>query len=299
MPVRMLKPPSTLEELVAPLSEAEFLSLLRERKLTLLRAAKADRYTGLLNWQLLRGMLEHGQHPRDLVHLRLSRDSVNVPLDRWFSKDPAGGSKVDVAKVDAYLAEGFNLCITCIDERSPHLTALCNDIRVRSFEQVKIGVIVTTGKFGAFKLHYDPEDLVILQVEGTKRWKIYGPAVSNPVIGMPLQEPPPEQAPIFDEVLKPGDFLFVPGGNWHRCENGPGRSLHLGFFFQPPTGWHFIKAVMSDLVADETFRKPLTRLAGQAELAAMEADFKLRAIDAINRLNVREYFTDWIKARGE
>jgi ribosomal protein L16 Arg81 hydroxylase len=297
--MQMLKPPSTLEELVAPLSEAEFLSLLRERKLTLLRAAKADRYTGLLNWKLLRGMLEHGLYPKDLVHLRLSRDSVNVPLDRWFSKDSSGGGKVDVAKVDAYLAEGFNLCITCIDECAPHLTALCNDIRARSFEQIKIGVIVTTGKFGAFKLHYDPEDLIILQVEGTKRWKIYGPAVSNPVIGMPQQEPPPEQAPIFDEVLKPGDFLFVPGGNWHRCENGPGRSLHLGFFFQPPTGWHFIKAVMSDLVADEAFRKPLTRLAGGAELAVMEADFKRRAIDAINRLNVREYFTDWIKARGE
>ena len=294
----MLKPPATLEELVAPLSGAEFLSLLSERKLRLLRGSNPDRYTGLLNWTLLRGMLDHGLHPRDLVHLRLSRDSATVPHDLWFSKTATGG-KVDLAKVDAYLAEGFNLCVTCIDEHAPHLTALCNDIRARSFEQVKIGVIVTTGKIGAFKLHYDPEDLIILQVEGAKRWKIYGPAVSNPVIGMPLQEPPPEQTPIFDEVLQAGDFLFVPGGNWHRCENGPGRSLHLGFFFQPPTGWHFIKAVMSDLVADEVFRKPLTRLTSRAELAAMEADFKLRAIDAINRLDLHPYFADWIKARGE
>jgi ribosomal protein L16 Arg81 hydroxylase len=300
MRVGMLKPPSTLEELVAPLSEAEFLALLRDRKLTLLRGTRADRYTGLLNWNLLRGMLDHGLYPSDLVHLRLSRDSVNVPLDRWFSKNPTGASsKVDVAKVEAYLAEGFNLCITCIDEHAPHLTALCNDIRKRSFEQIKIGVIVTTGKFGAFKVHYDPEDLIILQVEGSKRWKIYGPAVSNPVIGMPTQEPPPEQDPIFDEVLQAGDFLFVPGGNWHRCENGPGRSLHLGFFFQPPTGWHFVKAIMSDLVADEAFRKPLSRLAGRAELDAMEADFKRRAVDAINHLDLDEYFADWIKARGE
>ena len=116
---------------------------------------------------------------------------------------------------------------------------------------------------------------------------------------MPQQQPPPEQTPIFDEVLSAGDFLFVPGGNWHRCENGPGRSVHLGFFFLPPTGWHFMKAALSELVADEVFRKPLTRLSGGAELTAAEADLKRRAIDAIQRLNMREYFGGWIRARGE
>lgn len=288
--------PSTLEELVAPLSEAEFLSLLRERKLTFLRGSDSDRYKSLLNWKTLRGMLERGEHPRDLVHLRLSRDSVKVPLERWFSNTGVG-TRVDIAKVEAYLAQGFSLCITCIDEQAPHLAALCNNIRARTFEQIKIGVIVTTGKEGAFKLHYDPEDLIILQVEGTKRWKVYGPAVSNPVIGMPTQAPPPEEAPIFDEVLKPGDFLFLPGGNWHRCENGPARSVHLGFFFLPPTGWHFVKALMSDLVAEETLRTPLTRLAGAAELASLEADFKHHIIDSVTRLDLSEYFAEWIKAR--
>ncbi len=295
----MLKTPSTLEELVAPLTEAEFLSLLRERKLTLLRGSDPDRYTGLLNWNLLVGMIERGEHPRSLADLSLSRESATVPADRWLVKNNTGpGNKVDIARVEAYLAQGFSLCVTHIDEYAPHLSALCDDIRSRSFEQIKVGVIVTTGKFGAFKLHYDPEDLIILQVEGNKRWKIYGPAVSHPVIGMPPQAPPPEERPIFDEVLHPGDFLFVPGGNWHRCENGPARSLHFGFFFQPPTGWHVIKALTSELVADETFRTPLTRLTGPAELATLEADFKLRAIDTINRLNLHEYFADWIKARG-
>jgi ribosomal protein L16 Arg81 hydroxylase len=295
----MLNTPSTLEELVAPLSEAEFLSLLRARKLALLRGPASDRYAGLLNWRMLRGMLERGEHPRNLVHLRLSRDSVKVPLDRWFSKNPGSqGSRVDIAKVEAYLAQGFSLCITCIDEHAPHLAALCNDIRARTFEQIKIGVIVTTGKEGAFKLHYDPEDLIILQVEGTKRWKVYGPAVPNPVIGMPPQTPPPEDVPIFDEVLKPGDFLFLPGGNWHRCENGPARSVHLGFFFLPPTGWHFVKALMSDLVAEETLRTPLTRLSGPAELAKLESDFKQHVIESVNRLDLAEYFAEWIKTRG-
>jgi hypothetical protein len=127
----MLKTPSTLEELVAPLTEAEFLSLLRERKLTLLRGSNADRYTGLLNWDLLVGMIERGEHPRSLADLSLSRESVTVPADRWLTKNKTGGgNKVDIAKVEAYLAQGFSLCVTRIDEHAPHLTALCDDIRV-------------------------------------------------------------------------------------------------------------------------------------------------------------------------
>jgi hypothetical protein len=291
--------PSTLEELVAPLAEAEFLSLLRERKLTLVRGADAGRYTKLMSWDTLRRMIERGEHPRSLAEFSLTRESVVVPPDRWLTKNVAdGGNKIDIARVEAYLAQGFSLVVTRIEAHAPHLTMLCDEIRTRLFEQIKVGVVVTTGKAGAFTLHYDPEDLIILQVEGRKRWKIYGPAVSNPVIGMPPQAPPPEDAPIFDEILEPGDFLFVPSGNWHRCENGPGRSLHLGFFLQPPTGWHFIKALNSQLIADEMFRMPLSRLGGASELATMEADFKLRAIETINQLDLSEFFADWIKARS-
>jgi hypothetical protein len=45
------------------------------------------------------------------------------------------------------------------------------------------------------------------------------------------------------------------------------------------------------------FRTPLTRLSGAEELATMEADFKARAIDTINRLDLHDYFADWIRAR--
>jgi len=291
--------PSTLEELVAPLGEAEFLSLLRERKLTLLRGARADRYMPLLNWDVLLGMIERGEHPRSLTEFKLARESVMVPPERWLKQGAAGeGNKVDAARVQAYMAHGFSLIVTPIEAHVPHLGALCDHLRARLNEQIKVGVIVTTGKGGAFTLHYDPEDLIILQVEGSKRWKIYGPAVSNPVTGMPQQAPPPEEAPVFDEVLQAGDFLFVPGGNWHHCENGEGRSLHLGIFFQPPTAWHAIKAFTSQLAAEDIFRTPLTRIDDPAELAKLEADFKARAIANIERMELSEFFAEWIRTRG-
>ena len=109
---------------------------------------------------------------------------------------------------------------------------------------------------------------------------------------MPKQSPP-ENAPVFDEVLQPGDFLFVPAGNWHHCEAGPDRSVHLGIFIIPPTAWHAVKAIASQALSEETFRTPLTRLEDASELAALEAELKNRLIEKIGQLKLNEFLTEW------
>jgi hypothetical protein len=280
--------------LVAPLSEESFLTHLRERKLTLLRGAGVGRYSQLLNWRMLLRMIQRGEHPTSLAEFRLVKDSMLAPPDRWLKKNPSGeGNVVDLPNFLAYMSGGFSLAAYRIDAYAPHLKVLCDDIRTTLREQIKMGVIVTTGKEGAFTLHFDPEDLIILQVEGRKRWKIFGPPVVNPVVGMTPATPPPEDTLIFDEILEPGDFLFLPAGNWHRCENQSDRSLHLGIFFQPPSGLDVLKALASQLLADDQLRLPLTRLADGADLSAVEADIKSRAMERINELDLREFFADF------
>lgn len=292
----MKKPPSTLAELVSPLSEDAFKSLLQKRELTFLRGVGSDRYASLLNWKTLLGMIERGQHPPGLGDFRLIKDSQIPPPDRWLKKNPSGeGNLVDVPKLVAFLNHGFSLSITGIDRYAPHLDALCRNIALALREQIKIGAIVTTGPGGAFKLHYDPEDLVILQVEGRKRWKIFGPPVINPLVGAPQPPAPPEDRVLFDEVLEPGDFLFLPAGNWHRCENTGPLSFHLGIFFQPPNGIDVVKAITERLFSDGRLRLPLTRLEDAADLSAVEADIKARALEGFSKLDLRAFFADFEK----
>lgn len=290
--------PSTLADLLAPLSVEEFAGLLRDRKLTLLRGNGTNRYAGLMSWNALLKMIERGEHPASLSEFHLVKDSMMAPPDRWLKRNPAGdGNIVDIPRFLSYIEAGFSLAMTRVDAYAPHLKALCDSIRETVREQIKMGVIVTRGKGGAFTLHYDPEDLIILQVEGHKRWKVFGPPVVNPIVGIAPPAPPPEDTLLFDDILEAGDFLFLPAGNWHRCENESARSIHLGIFFQPPSGHDVVKAFTSQLLADSDLRIPLTRLGDAADLSAVEKEIKDRAIERIRELDLREFLQDF--QRGE
>jgi ribosomal protein L16 Arg81 hydroxylase len=287
----MSEAPSTLADLVSLLTKPEFLGLLRRRELVYRPGANGDRYAPLLGWPALRRMIEAGNYPKKRPDdIRVTKESVGAPADRWMTK-----GKVDAAKLEEFLASGFSIVVLHVDEHVPALAAVCDEIRSRTLEGSFVGAIVTSGPgAGAFKVHYDPEDLVILQVEGTKRWQIFGPPVSNPLRHMPKQAPP-DTEPIFDEVLEPGDLLFVPAGNWHHCESGLSRSVHLGIFFLPPTGWHAADKILRSFLSEERFRRPLTRLDGASALEEIEAEFKSRLIEKIDEMKLSEFIAGWSK----
>jgi len=287
----MSEAPSTLADLVSPLAEPEFLELLRRRELVYRPGANGDRYAPLLGWPALRRMIEVGNYPSKRPDdIRVTKESGIIPASRWMTE-----GKVDAAKLEAFLANGFSVVVLHLDEHVPALAAVCDEIRSRTLEGSFVGAVVTSGTgAGAFPVHYDPEDLVILQVEGTKRWQIFGPPVSNPVRNMPKQLPPKTE-PFFDEVLEPGDLLFVPGGNWHRCESGLSTSVHLGIFFLPPTSWHAANQILRAFLSEELFRTPLTRLDGASAVEAVEAEVKSRLIESIRELKLNEFIAGWSK----
>ena len=278
--------PLTLEELVAPLALDEFFSLLRDRKLTHLRGTHRDRFTDLLGWDALRNLIERGEYPRG-PDLRVSKESVRTPSKRWTNE-----GKIDPAKLEECMKEGDSVIFNRLDGSLAPLAELCNDIKLLLIESAKAGAIVSAGDAGALTVHYDVEDLIIIQIEGAKRWQIFGPPVSYPVKEMPKMRPP-ENAPFFDEVLEPGDFLLMPAGNWHHCQTVKGRSVHLGIAFVPPTCVHVVSDLASQLSSDEMFRMPLTRIETVPELEAFEAAVKDRLMEKISRLELADYLTRW------
>jgi hypothetical protein len=227
---------SSLEDLVAPLTEAEYLEILRAGKLTLRRGLAANRFTPLLDWATLWKVIESDVVP--LKKLLVTRKAHDVPA--IFYRDQG---KLNAATLASLIPQGISLIVRSVDTHVPTLQALCANIQARIGKKINVSAVMTTGDGGALPMHYDVPDVVVVQVEGSKRWRIYDQPVANPVKGMPPRPKP--SGVIFDEVLRPGDFLCLPAGYWHHCDNGSKLSLHLAVQFKPPTASDGTQALLS------------------------------------------------------
>lgn len=238
--------------MLAPLTFESLMEALKRREVRHFLAADADRFRALVSWELLEDAFRREVVPQ--ADLRVIRDSKPVPAAFY-----SNGDVVSADRLLGILKQGVSAVIVPIDEPLPTLGALSAALRERIAERIWTGVIVTTGAGGAFIKHYDAEDLLILQVEGTKRWLIDDAPVDHPVPWMP-QPTAPEGVPVFDRVLQPGEMLLVPAGYWHRCENGPQRSIHVGVFFEAPTLAHVARVLARRLADDVELRRPLSRM---------------------------------------
>jgi ribosomal protein L16 Arg81 hydroxylase len=270
---------SGLQKLIAPLTEAQFLTLLAERKLTFLPGSDPRRFETMLNWDALNLLLDGATFP--LESLRVVRESTHIPKSLYIKQ-----GHVASAALSSLLDKGVSLIFNQLEKHVPALRALCNDITRRTSEQTSAAAVVTSGQGGALRRHCDDEDLIIIQVAGTKRWQVFGPCVGA--------ERPPKGPPVFDRVLRPGDILFLPAEQWHHCQNGPHRSLHVSILFYPPTGRHLMSMLVAQLLSDEIFRRPLTRHSDPEILAAHEAALKAHLVDAIKSISL----TNLVKERA-
>jgi len=99
-------------------------------------------------------------------------------------------------------------------------------------------------------MHYDLNDNIVVQVRGSKRWRLAeNTSAQFPTAGFTLGRPRqpvhraeapqgfPDRFPEEHEVveLRPGSVMFVPRGYWHDCETTDHESIHFNIQLGVPT----------------------------------------------------------------
>ena len=254
---RLTTVPTTLADLLAPVSEAAFFASTWGKTHLHLRGG-AGKFLALLPWAALNDLLRY--HQLDGHRLRLIRAGAPVDSACFLDEapDPEGHlvPRVRVTELSAQLRQGAALILNGVDELSPRIADLCRELERSFHERVRVNVYAGGSGSRGFDLHWDDHDVMVLQVAGRKRWRVCATNVPSP---LKLGETPVPGDLAWEGILEDGDLLYLPRGFWHAAEALDEATLHLTIGIQNRTGVDLLHWLEGSLRRSELFRRDLPR----------------------------------------
>ncbi|NVI90305.1 hypothetical protein HUX53_24190, partial [Actinomadura sp. BRA 177] len=136
-----------------------------------------DRFAGLLTWPAINRLLD--THRLEPPRLRLSADGAAIPVSeycqrRTYRRMPPWEAP-QPHLVAQQLRDGATLVLDAIEEMHPPIGSMVNTLERHLRTCVQVNAYASWTAKEGFGVHWDDHDVIVLQVSGAKRWRIYGP----------------------------------------------------------------------------------------------------------------------------
>lgn len=202
--------------------------------------------------------------------LRVAKEGTTVP-DRSFTAPGGVGAgiadQVSDDRVLALFASGATLVLQGLHRTWAPLIDFAQALSADLGHPVQVNAYVTPAQNRGFSDHYDVHDVFVLQVAGEKRWRVRPPVHPTPLRDEPWTgrraevEAAAARDPLLEEILRPGDCLYLPRGYLHAATALGSVSTHLTIGVHPWTRRH-----LADLLATQALQQASEDVALRASL---------------------------------
>ncbi|HYN88955.1 MAG TPA: cupin domain-containing protein [Ardenticatenaceae bacterium] len=207
--------------MIAPIEPGEFFDEFWEKRPLIVARNQPDYYSKLLSMCDLDRMLASSElrHPT----LRLIKRDSSVALQRYASDTGIA----DIEKVLAEYQEGATINLNYLHLHWEPLGVLCSHLENIFYRRVWVNIYLTPPASQGFLPHYDTHDVFILQLAGTKHWRIYDSPTALPLRDQYYHAAEFRPDRLLHEVaLHAGDLIFLPHGYIHEALTSDCSSLH-------------------------------------------------------------------------
>lgn len=181
-----------------------------------------SRFADLLSLGQLDEIL--GTHAIRHPGIRLVRADQDVPASEYIWRD----QMVDPAQVARLFAEGATVIFGALHDRHEGMRRLCAELTRQATSRTQTNIYLTPPDSQGFKPHWDTHDVFVLQIEGSKRWRIYGGGPEQPLKDQKFDPERHEPGGVEAEfTLKSGEVLYIPRGIMHAAVTTDEISLHV------------------------------------------------------------------------
>jgi len=202
-------------------SSREFVDDVLNRQALHCEDPRRDRFKELLSTEALDSILgTFGLRRPDIRLVRFDRD-VEASEYEW-------RGLVDPLRVARLFTEGATVIFGSLHDRHEPLRRLCSAFSSQAGARTQTNIYLTPPRSQGFQPHWDTHDVFVMQVEGSKQWRIYGGGPDTPLASQKFDPDQHEPGAVEAEfTLTAGDVLYIPRGVMHAAESGNEASLHI------------------------------------------------------------------------
>jgi len=277
------------DQVIAPLGRDGFVAQHWEKSWLHLPGAES-RFSDLLSWDDLNAILENTRMAPP--HIRLTQDGRPVEPDRYIHTQPGQGNlpRIDTGRLMALLAEGATLVLQGMEDLSAKVRMLSDSFRDALQARTHVNLYAGWRSQNGLDLHWDPHEVMVLQLHGRKRWQIFAPTQDYP---LDLGDPPkPNGAPAWDGTLNAGAVLYLPRGWWHVAHPLNEPSMHLTFGIAPMHGLNLLNWTMQRLRSNVHLRRNLPLLRDAAGRKAYMAQLRAAVAETLGDTAIDDFMHD-------
>ena len=166
-------------------------------------------------------------------------------------------------QVIARYRDGDTVVFQGLHHTDHRLACVANNLALALDHPVQVNAYFSPASARGLDLHFDYHDVFVVQLGGSKRWRIWAPLprTVNPVKGRhTIAKPQFDELgdPLLDLTLRTGDCLYLPRGYPHSAETTDAASEHLTIGLVAVTWQRVIHKAIDAEVAAGRLSAPLS-----------------------------------------
>lgn len=288
---------SSFETLIDPVPVQDFFQHYWAREY-LIADGRRDRFSSLFSWDALSEVLS--THRFEFPRLRLlSGGRVAPPAQYMVRKVDRRGNPYTTHDPDAVsrmLQDGAMIHITSIGETWKPLAAFAAEIEPVLGGRVQVNLHAGFAGSRGFHTHWDGHDVYAAQIDGRKKWRLFGFTEDAPLAVAPDEKHGAPESHTWEGELGTGQMLYLPRGYWHATQFLDDPSLHLTFAVHHPNGIEFSQWLAGRLSQNGFARRdmplPIFAISGSGKEA--EAKYVEELRDLISKSVSQEALAEFV-----
>ena len=270
----------SLTKLIDPISKAEFCERYWEQLPLLISRHNPQFYQDLFSLDDFDREVAGGA-----AYVKIAEAS------KKFSVRREGKTTPGLEAVLADMRDGSTLVMDALNEREAKLRFLCRILQQELSYRCQTNLYLTPPKGQGFTPHWDNHDVFILQVHGSKHWKIEKQRRTLPASYENMSNADEERVIALGAdafTLQQGDLIYIPRGYVHAAECGDEASLHITLGFHPASWSGLLEATIRAL---STHDRNLHRALPMGFLQGKRSELVSGLLAALQRLANEKYLS--------